>query len=462
MSITIDQMAAFCKRKGFVYPSSELYGGLAGLYDYGPYGVELKRNILASWWHSFVHARDDVVGLDGAIISSRKIWEASGHLASFTDPVLTCEKCKTKVRADTFIAEQTGISCDGKKIPELNFLVQEHHLVCSSCQGSFQEIRDFNLMFPVQLGVDKDAAHLAYLRGETAQLIFTDFKLIVDNARLSVPFGIAQIGKAFRNEISPRNFLFRLREFEQMELEYFVHPHGVNDCPFFSEVASHDILVYSAVLQHAEQSAQRMTLQQAVDAKIISTVWHAYWLGKAHQWFISLGAHADHFRIRQHLPTEKSDYALDTWDLEYAFPFGWKELEGMANRTDYDLRQHMQHSGKDLSLFDQATGKKFIPHVVAEPSLGVDRTFLVFLFDAYEDSVERGYVVLHLHPRLAPLKFVVLPLVHKIKDQAHTLYMTLKKEFVCDFDAADLRDATNVVARQVDKHHMFCYFFWIS
>ncbi len=432
--ISIEDMATFCKRKGFVYPSSEMYGGLAGMYDYGPYGAQMKRNLMQSWWRMHVEQRDDVVGIDGAILSPRKVWEASGHLSSLNDPVLHCSKCKAKFRADTFIEEKAKVVCDGLSVAELNSLVAEYKLTCAKCNGSFSEINDFNLMFPVHIGVDK--SNVAYLRGETAQMIFTNFKLVVDNARMKVPFGIAQMGKAFRNEISPRNFLFRMREFEQMEIEYFVHPNHVNNCPFFADVADHKILVYSTAMQQEKKEAVLMTLRQAVDKNIIQTIWHAYWLAFEHQWFCSLGARPDKFRIRQHLPTEKSHYACDTWDLEYEFPFGWKELQGMANRGDYDLRQHAEHGGKEIMLFDDASGKKFIPHVVAEPSQGVDRAFLVFMYDAYLDDKERGNVVLKLHPDLAPVKFGVFPLMNKLKDEAYSLYKDLKKDFMCSFDAS--------------------------
>ncbi len=413
--ISIDDMAAFCKRKGFVYPSSEIYGGLAGMYDYGPYGAQMKRNLMASWWRKHVELRDDVVGIDASIISPQKVWEASGHLEGLNDPVLICSKCKKKLRADTFIEEKSGLACDGKTVGELNALVLEYGLACPACKGSFSEITSFNIMFPVSVGAGEGSSHVAYLRGETAQMIFTNFKLVAENARMQVPFGIAQMGKAFRNEISPRNFLFRLREFEQMEIEYFVHPNKVNDCPFFADVANHLVHVYSSDMQLNGKQAELMTMQQAVDKGLITTIWHAYWLAYEHQWFVDLGAPAEKFRIRQHLPTEKSHYALDTWDLEYGFPFGWKELQGLANRTDYDLRRHGEYSGKAIMLFDSETNKKFVPYVVAEPSQGVDRAFLVFMYAAYDDDKGRGNIVLHLHPDLAPVQVGVFPLVKKMR-----------------------------------------------
>jgi glycyl-tRNA synthetase len=266
--------------------------------------------------------------------------------------------------------------------------------------------------------------------------MFTNFKLVQENARMKLPFGIAQVGKSFRNEISPRDFLFRCREFEQMEIEYFIHPKKGQDCPYVDEVKDHKILVYSAQMQEKKEDAKEMTIAEALEQKIIKTPWHAYWLAIEHRWFIGLGAKAEHFRIRQHLGSEKSHYALDTWDLEYNFPFGWKELQGMANRTDFDLQQHIKHSKKDLSVFDEETKEKVVPHVVAEPSQGVERAFLVFLFDAYEDDKKRGNVVLRLSPKIAPIKVGIFPLVNKLKEEAKELYDELKGSFVCQFDSS--------------------------
>jgi glycyl-tRNA synthetase len=292
-------------------------------------------------------------------------------------------------------------------------------------------------MFTTNVGPIEAEAAKAYLRPETAQLIFTDFKLVVDNARLKLPFGIAQIGRAFRNEISPRDFLFRCREFEQMEIEYFVHPDKINKCPFIKEVLEHEIFIYSDEMQEKRKDAKKMKIKEALKKNIIKTEWHAYWLAVEHKWFTSLGARADNFRIRQHLKEEKSHYALDTWDLEYRFPFGWKELQGMANRTDFDLRQHMEHSKQDFSLFDEESKKKILPHVVAEPSQGVERAFLVFMFDAYSYDKERGNIVLKLHPKLAPIKVAVFPLVNKkgIFEKSREVYDMLKAEFNCFFDS---------------------------
>lgn len=434
--ISIDDMATFCKRKGFVYPSADIYGGLSGFFDFGPIGVELKNNVKQEWWRFHVKQREDIVGIDGSIITNPRVWVASGHAANFEDLMLTCSKCKEKIRADTFLEDALKIQADGLKAPEINALVKENKLKCPKCKADFEDVEEFNLMFTTSIGPKADSASRAYLRPETAQLIFADFKLVADNARLKLPFGIAQVGKSFRNEISPRDFLFRCREFEQMEIEYFIDPRQINNCPYLDEVKQQEILVYSADMQEKKEPAKMMKILDALNQGIIKTPWHAYWLATEHKWFVSLGAAREKFRIRQHLNKEKSHYALDTWDLEYEFPFGWKELQGMANRTDFDLQQHIKHSGKDLSLFDEESKQKIVPHVVAEPSQGVERAFLVFLFDAYNYDESRGNIVLQLHPRLAPIKVGVFPLVNKLKVDAYKLYNQLRMHFDCTYDSS--------------------------
>ena len=430
--ITTEQLALFCKQKGFVFQSSELYGGLAGIFDFGPLGSNLKQNIKRQWWQTFVNSRQDIAGIDGAIVTHKNIWKASGHVDNFEDILLECMKCKQRVRGDHLVEDALKIAADGLKKDAINKLVQDNNIKCPSCKGDLAEAKQFNLMFSTNVGPVE--GNTAYLRPETAQLMFTNFKLVVETSRLKLPFGIAQQGKAFRNEIAPRDFLFRCREFEQMEMEYFVHPQKSNDCPYISEVIDYSLKVYSAEMQQHKHKEKEMTMKEALDKNVIKTQWHAYWMAKFHNWFVSLGANPDHFRIRQHLPDEKSHYALDTWDIEYQFPHGYKELMGFANRTDFDLQQHMKHSGKDLSLFDEETKQKVVPHVVAEPALGVERSFLVFLFDAYHDDKKRGNIVLKLHPKLAPIKVGVFPLVNKLNDQAKEVYALLKEDFVCQFD----------------------------
>ena len=434
--ISIEDMAVFCKRKGFAYPNSEIYGGISGFWDFGHLGVELKNNIKREWWKFHVNDREDIVGMDGSIITHPRVWEASGHVESFEDVMLTCSKCKERIRADHFIEDKLKISVEGLDSKEIDKLVNKNKLKCPKCGSSFEDIKDFNLMFKTNVGPREDKTSVSYLRPETAQLIFADFKLVVENARLKLPFGIAQIGKAFRNEISPRDFLFRSREFEQMEIEYFVHPDQTDKCPYVKEVMSKELNFYTEEMQQKDKKPIRMKVKDALNKKLVSE-WHAYWLATEQKWFTDLGANPDNFRIRQHLKKEKSHYALDTWDLEYNFPFGWKELQGFSNRTDFDLKQHIKFSGKDLSIFDEETKKKIVPHVVAEPSLGVERAFLVFMFDAYTYDKKRGNVVLRLHPRLAPMTVAVFPLVSnkpQIVKKAKEVRDGLKKYFNVFYD----------------------------
>ncbi|MCB9358809.1 glycine--tRNA ligase [Candidatus Woesearchaeota archaeon] len=431
-----DDMATFCRAKGFIYTNSEIYGGMKGFFDYGPLGSEMKKNLKDAWWKFHVQDREDIVGIDGTIITHPKVWEASGHVANFEDLMLECTKCGEKVRADVFIEEKLNVAADGWKADQVNKTIQENKLVCDSCKGAFKEVEQFNLMFTTNVGPKQDKESLAYLRPETAQLMFTNFKQVVETSRLKLPFGIAQMGRAFRNEISPRNFLFRCREFEQMEIEYFIHPKDTDNCPYIADVLDHELMIYSACDQEDGKDTEGtiMKIRDALDKKIIKTQWHGYWLATEHRWFISLGAKAGNFRIRQHVSTEKSHYALDTWDLEYRFPWGWKELQGMANRTDFDLQQHIKHSKKDLSLFDEEAKERIVPHVVAEPSQGVDRAFLVFMFDAYDDDKERGNIVLHLSSKLAPYKVGVFSLVNKNLESARAVFKELQSDFVCMFD----------------------------
>lgn len=413
--LTIDELANFCKRKGFVYPSGELYGGLAGFWDFGSMGSELKNNIKSSWWKFFVHGRDDVAGIDGSIVTSPKVWEASGHVANFVDVAVVCKKCGNKAKLD------------------------EHELgkaKCEKCKGELKSKGKFNPMFTTQVGPIEDGSVTTYLRPETAQLIFSDFKLIQDNARLKLPFGIAQIGKSFRNEISPRNFLFRSREFEQMEIEYFIDPNKTKDCPGDACIGTFELNIYSAEMQKKNLESKKMTIKEALTEKIIALPWHAYWLKTELSWFYNLGANPENFRVRQHTKEEKSHYSTDTWDIEYKFPFGWRELQGIADRGNFDLTQHEKHSKKDLKIMDEATNKKILPIVIAEPSLGVERAFLVFMFDAYSVG-EKDNIILKLDPKLAPIKAAVFPLVKKDKklvEQARKIYKDLRQEWNVVYD----------------------------
>ena len=435
--ITIDEMAVFCKRKGFVYPNSEIYGGIAGFYDFGHLGVELKNNIKKEWWKKFVQERNDVVGIDGSIITHPMVWKASGHVDGFTDVLVDCKKCGSRFRADHIIEDKLKTETYGKPLEEISKILKEQKLKCTKCGNELGEPKKFNLMFTTNVGPVQSSSSTAFLRPETAQIIFANFRLVAENARLKLPFGIAQIGKAFRNEISPREFLFRMREFEQMEIEYFVHPEKREECRFINDVLDYELNVLSAEMQKNNKKMQRLSIKECLSKKIIKTKWHAYWLAMMHKWFVDLGTSSEHFRIRQHVKDELSHYALDTWDLEYEFPFGWKELQGLSNRTDFDLKQHMEHSKTDLSLFDEETKKKIIPHVICEPSQGVERAFLVFMLDSYHYDKSRENVVLKLHPKLAPVKLGIFPLVSNKKelvDKAKEIYCQLVKEWTCTFD----------------------------
>lgn len=425
--LTIEDMAVFCKRRGFVYQDSEIYGGLAGFWDFGPIGVELKNNIKNHWWKTFVNNREDVVGIDGSIITHKKIWEASGHVSNFNDLLIECEKCKNRFRADILIEDQLKINTENLTEEKIKETIKEK--VKCPCGGKFKEPQKFNLMF--QTNVGPLSGNMAYLRPETAQLIFADFKLVQENARLKLPFGIAQIGKAFRNEISPRDFLFRSREFEQAEIEYFVNPQYKNECPYFKEVENLKINLLSAELQGKDQPHIQATIK---DLKKITTEWHAYWLGKFYQWFINLGIKPENLRLREHLKKELAHYAGSCFDIEYKFPFGWKEIHGNADRQQFDLNQHIKVSQKDISIYDEESKQKIVPYVAAEPSQGIERAFLAIMFDAHTYDKERENIVLKLNPKLAPFKITVFPLVNKLEKQARELFEELKEEFPAFYD----------------------------
>ena len=407
--ISIEDLAVFCKRRGFVYQSGEIYGGFAGFWDFGHLGSELKNNIKEQWWNFHVYQREDVVGIDGSIITHPQVWKASGHVDSFSDFFVVCKKCKKPSKVDENELGKTK---------------------CENCGGDFEEktARKVELMFKTKVGEDSES----YLRPETAQLIFTNFKSVYDNARVKLPFGIAQMGKAFRNEIAPRDFLFRSREFEQMEIEYFIKPD--EKCPY--TIPDMEIFIYSADAQEKNLEMIKMKIKDALKKGIIKKDWHAYWLALEFKWFKDLGANPENFRLRQHKKDELSHYSIDCWDLEYNFPFGWKELEGIADRGDYDLKQHEKFSKKDLGVFDEDLKKKILPHVVCEPSLGVERTFLVFMLDAYFYDENRKNVVLKLHPKLAPIKAAVFPIVKKpvFEKIAENIVKDLSKEFNVIYD----------------------------
>ncbi len=396
---TMEKIVALCKTRGFIFPGSEIYGGLANSWDYGPLGVEFKNNVKRAWWRRFVQESRYNVGLDSAIIMNPEAWVASGHVGGFSDPLMDCKGCKARHRADKLIEEyafQNGTDDNpaGWSFEKMAEFIKEKGIVCPDCGGTdFTDIKKFNLMFKTFIGVTEDSTNTVYLRPETAQGIFVNFPAVQRSMRKKLPFGVCQIGKSFRNEITPGNFTFRTREFEQMELECFCKP--------------------------------------GTDLE-----WFAYWKAFCKQWLLDLGMREENLRLRDHDPEELCFYSKATTDFEFLFPFGWGELWGIADRTDYDLGQHSKHSGKDLTYFDQETGEHYVPYVV-EPSLGADRVALAFLVDAYdEETIGEGdvRVVLHLHPALAPVKCAVLPLSKKLSEKALALYDELAKEFPVDFD----------------------------
>ena len=398
---TMDKIVNLCKARGYIYPGSEIYGGLANTWDYGPLGVEFKNNVKKAWMKKFVQESKYNVGLDAAILMNPETWVASGHVGGFSDPLIDCKECKTRHRADKLIEEwMHEHNCeevvDGWPDEKMISYMQENHIACPNCgKENFTGIRKFNLMFKTFQGVTEDSTSELYLRPETAQGIFVNFKNVLRTTRRKLPMGIAQIGKSFRNEITPGNFTFRTREFEQMELEFFCKP--------------------------------------GTDME-----WFEYWRTFCKNWLLSLGMKEENMRLRDHTKEELSFYSKGTTDIEFLFPFGWGELWGIANRTNYDLSQHMKFSKEDFNYLDQETGEKFVPYCV-EPSLGCDRVALAFLCDAYdEEEVGEGDVrtVLHLHPFLAPYKVAVLPLSKKLSEKAEEVYAELSKNFMCDYDEA--------------------------
>ncbi len=430
-NISIEEITNFSKKKGFVYPTADIYGGLSGFFDYGHLGVELKNNIKERWWKFLVHKRDDIVGMDGSIITNPKVWKASGHVDNFGDLILTCKNCKNKIRADHFIEDELNINADGYSAEEINKIIQENNLKCPKCKGDFDEIKSFNLMFKTNVGPVVSNENTAYLRPETAQSIFPNFKLIQENNRMKLPFGIAQIGKAFRNEISPRDFLFRCREFEQMELEYFIKPTEFKCSLLTEKHLKTKFNFWSAERQDKEdKEMEEVTIKDLIDRKKLDE-WHGYWLAEFFNWFVEdLKVNKENLRVREHVSTELSHYSSATFDIDYKFPFGFKEIHGMANRGQYDLTQHIKESNANLYYFDDETKEKVIPRVI-EPSQGLDRLFLTLLFDSYVNDKERGNVVLKLDKKLAPYKVAVFPLVNKggLPEKAYEVFEILKKEY---------------------------------
>lgn len=400
-AVTQEKLVALCKNRGFIFPGSEIYGGLANTWDFGPLGAELKNNVKRAWWKKFVQENVYNTGLDSAILMNPRTWKASGHLSGFSDPLMDCRNCKTRHRADNLIEDyckkhKSDIKAEAMDNNAMEAFIAEHKIVCPACgKSDFTPIRKFNLMFKTFQGVTEDTVNTVYLRPETCQGIFVDFKNVQRSMRMRVPFGIGQIGKSFRNEITPGNFIFRVREFEQMELEFFCKP--------------------------------------GTDLE-----WFGYWKDYCHKWLLSLGLKDENLKLRDHSPEELVFYSKATTDFEYNYAFGWGELWGIADRTDYDLTQHQKESGENMEYTDPVTGEKYIPYVI-EPSLGVERMVLAILTDAYDEEVldkEKNDVrtVLHLHPFLAPYKAAVLPLQKGLADRAQEIYAELSKSFSVTYD----------------------------
>lgn len=399
MAKDMEQLVNHAKHRGFVFQGSEIYGGLANTWDYGPLGVEVKRNLKNAWWKKFVQEQPNMVGLDASILMNPKTWEASGHLGNFNDPMIDCKECKSRHRADHLIenhfeAKGEERVVDGLPFDELQKIIQEEGITCPNCgSDDFTDIRQFNLMFKTYQGVTEDSSDEIFMRPETAQGIFVNFKNVQRSMRKKVPFGIAQIGKSFRNEITPGNFTFRTREFEQMEIEFFCKPGQEKE-------------------------------------------WFDYWLDFSHNWLTNLGLNKELIRRREHDEDELSHYSKETTDLEYLFPFGWGELWGIASRTDYDLTQHAEHSGENFEYIDQETNERYIPYVI-EPSLGADRLALAFLANAYqEEELEDGTTrtVMNFHPAIAPYRAAVFPLSKKLSEEAQEVFRDLAADFMVDYD----------------------------
>jgi len=414
--ITIDDMAAFCKRKGFVYPSSEIYGGLSGFWDFGPLGVELFNNIKKEWWNFFVQQKDNMFGIEASIISNPKVWKASGHVANFSDVSVKCRKCKKFSKV-----EKSEI--DTAK--------------CSFCNGELDKssAKDLNLMFKTNIGPIEEDSISSYLRPETAQGMFTDFKLVTETSRAKLPFGIAQIGKCFRNEIAPRDFLFRSREFHIGEFEFFINPSEMK-CPLLDkEHLDIKIRLLNAEMQEAKKSdPKETTIEKMLKEKRLDE-WHAYWLAEQIMFFKSLGIDMNKIKIREHMKSELSHYSSATFDMDYEFPFGSKEVAGNANRGQFDLTQHAKESSQKLDYFDEATKSRIVPRVI-EPTFGMERLFLMALTDSYVFDSKRNNIVLKIHPKLSPIKAAVFPIVSQpeYEDLARSIVKDLKKEFNAIYD----------------------------
>lgn len=428
--MNIEKILAIAKRRGFIFPSSEIYGGLSGFFDYGPLGLLIKKKI-ENFWREFFVKPDNIYEVETCTIMPEKVWEASGHLKDFIDPLTQCEKCKSSFRADELIKDLTGKSVEGAKPKELTEIIKRENLKCPRCNGKLSEVKIFNLMLSTQVGPLQGS--IAYLRPETAQGIFVNFKNIVFATRAKLPFGIAQVGTSYRNEISPRQFLSRLREFRQMEIEYFFNPEKADEFDKFNEYAKTKIRIFTREEQKKDGKILEITAEEAVEQKILPNKIMAYFLAKEFIWYQMLGIPKEALRFRHMLPEETPHYSKGNFDLEIKFDFGWKEVVGNAYRSDYDLKAHMKYSGEDLKIEDD--GKRILPHVV-EPSFGIDRTIYAVLLYSFVEDRERGWNWFNFPPKIAPYLAGIFPLVlkDKIPEKAREIYENLRKCYDVIYD----------------------------
>lgn len=421
--MNIREMADKAMKLGIAFPSAEVYGGYSGFYDWGPVGAELKNNVKRSWWKEFVHGSHEVIGLDGSIITNPEVWKASGHVEHFHDPIVVCKSCGKRFRADHIIEDALDTNVEGKTPEEMTKIIRENNIRCPACGGELGDVKLFNLMFSTQVGPYEGS--ISYLRPETAQLIFVNFPRLYQVARKRMPLGIAQIGKAFRNEISPRNFLFRLREFEQMEIEFFFDPEN-DECPYYNEVKDYKALVLTAEMQERGEKEKEMKIADIVP-DVPGREWLVYWIVRSLKWYEKIGVKKELLRVREQLPDERAHYSQGTWDIEFYFEgMGWKEIQGIAHRGTYDLSRHQEHSGKSFEAV-RPDGTKFVPMVI-EPSWGVDRVVLAVLFSAYDEEEKR--TLFRFAPIVAPYTVAVFPLVSKggLPEKAWEIYMNLLDE----------------------------------
>lgn len=395
--MNLDDLYIFAKQYGFVYPSGEIYGGIAGFYDFGPLGSILVKNLKDLFWKHFVDFIEYIIPIDGSIITNPKVWDASGHTKKFNDPVLVCNNCGYRTRADTYIEEKYRVNP-----ANLKEYLKEQKIECPNCKHQLELNESFNLMFKTTVGTEDSV----FLRPETAQIIFINFKQVYNSLRIDLPFGIAQIGKSFRNEISPRDFLFRLREFEQFEIEFFINPEDLNNCPYYDAIKEKQLFVLT---REDQENQKQEKLLKIKELKNKATEWHLYWLYSFHDFFTKYGIKPEHLRLREHLKSELAHYASSCFDIEYKFPFGWKEIHGCANRTDFDLTQHQKYSKTKMEVQDKKTHKRFIPHVI-EPSQGIERAVMAFLFEGLENNNSKDNLKLDLDIELVPYQIAILPM----------------------------------------------------